>query len=93
MARPAAAAKGWLPPAALRARARLVTPAADRLGSVSRGAIYRVKSSIQRVHKAEFSRAWAAMQENLRLIITRHRLLPGGRAARVENRGRLDRGE
>ena len=44
MARPAAAAKGLLPPAALRAGARLVAPAADRLGSVSRGAIYRVKS-------------------------------------------------
>jgi SAM domain (Sterile alpha motif) len=33
------------------------------LGSVSRQTIYRVKSPIQRVHKAEFSRAWAAMQE------------------------------
>jgi hypothetical protein len=33
------------------------------LRSISRGAIYRVKSPIKSVHKAEFSRAWAAMQE------------------------------
>jgi hypothetical protein len=38
-------------------------PCGGPFGSISRGAIYRVKSPIQRVHKAEFSRARAAMQE------------------------------
>jgi class 3 adenylate cyclase len=48
-------------------RERPLGPQGPALGSpfwsVSRQAIYRVKSLIQRVHKAEFSRAWAAMQE------------------------------
>jgi SAM domain (Sterile alpha motif) len=48
-------------------RERPLDPQGPALGSpfwsVSRQAIYRVKSLIQRVHKAEFSRAWAAMQE------------------------------
>jgi class 3 adenylate cyclase/tetratricopeptide (TPR) repeat protein len=39
------------------------SPSGGPFGSISRGAIYRVKSPIKWVHKAEFSRAWAAMQE------------------------------
>ena len=50
-----------------RAISRPLGPQGPALGSpfwsVSRQAIYRVKSLIQRVHKAEFSRARAAMQE------------------------------
>jgi hypothetical protein len=38
-------------------------PCGGPFGSISRGAIYRIKSPIQRVHRAEFSPAWAAMQE------------------------------
>ena len=46
---------------ALRAAPR--HPCGGPFKSISRGAIYRVKSPVQRVHKAELSRAWAAMQE------------------------------
>jgi SAM domain (Sterile alpha motif) len=57
----AATPLGRLPSVALRAAPR--HPCGGPFKSISRGAIYRVKSPIQRVHKAEISRAWAAMQE------------------------------
>jgi SAM domain (Sterile alpha motif)/Adenylate and Guanylate cyclase catalytic domain len=38
-------------------------PRSGPFGSISRGTIYRLKSPVQRVHKAEFRGAWAAMQE------------------------------
>jgi class 3 adenylate cyclase len=38
-------------------------PRGGPFGSISRGTIYRLKSPVQRVHKAEFRGAWAAMQE------------------------------
>jgi hypothetical protein len=41
----------------------LKAPCGGPFGSISRGAVYRVKSPIQRVHKPKFSRAWAVMQE------------------------------
>jgi SAM domain (Sterile alpha motif) len=60
MVRSAAAAQSRIPPVALRDPPVTLRPT---VWWVSRETIYRVKSSIQRVHKAEFSRAWAAMRE------------------------------